>query len=189
MSIAFRQPAEPSDESLVASIRAGDHAAFQSLFHRHYGSLCAFAFRCVGSAEVAEDVVQDVFMYLWRQRDILAIDGSVRGYLFSATRNAATSQMRHSRVVQRTTPDVIALFDRAPITPDRILAVSEATASLQRAIARLPERCRLIFTLQREQSMSYAEIASTLGISVKTVDVQMGRALKALRRALGPNWP
>ena len=189
VTIPFRQHPDASDESLLASIRSSDHGAFQTLFHRHYGALCSFAMRCVGSGELAEDVVQEVFLYVWRNREALAITGAVRAYLFSATRNAATSHLRHHRVVERTKPELVALFDRAPITPDRVVAYAEATESLQRAIARLPERCRLVFTLQREQSMTYAEVAAMLGISVKTVDVQMGRAIKALRRMLGPNWP
>ncbi len=133
--------------------------------------------------------MQDVFLYVWRHREALAIRESLRTYLFSATRNAATSHLRHHRVRERKKPEIVAQFDRPPATPDRIVAFAEASESLQRAIGRLPERCRLVFTLQREQAMTYAEVAATLGISVKTVDVQMGRAIKALRRMLGPNWP
>jgi RNA polymerase sigma-70 factor (ECF subfamily) len=189
VTIPIRKPAEISDELLLASVRSSDHAAYQQLFHRYYSQLCSFALHCVGSADLAEDIVQEVFLYVWRHREALVIRETARTYLFSATRNAATSHLRHQRVIERTKPDVVAQFDRAPITPDRVVAYAEATESLQRAISRLPERCRLVFTLQREQSMTYAEVAQTLGISVKTVDVQMGRALKALRRMLGPNWP
>jgi DNA-directed RNA polymerase specialized sigma24 family protein len=66
---------------------------------------------------------------------------------------------------------------------------SDAGTGLQAAIARLPDRCRLVFTLQREQGMSYVQIAGVLGVSVKTVDAQMGRAVKSLRKWLGPEWP
>jgi RNA polymerase sigma-70 factor (ECF subfamily) len=189
VTIPLRQPAQANDDALLASIRAGDHGAFETLFHRHYGSLCSFALHSVGSPELAEDLAQEVFLYLWRNRETVGIHGDIRGYLFAAIRNAATTHLRHDRVVERSQPDIIALFDRAPITPDRVVGYAEAADAVRRAIARLPERCRLVFTLQREQAMSYAEIAATLGISVKTVDVQMGRALKALRRMLGPNWP
>jgi RNA polymerase sigma-70 factor (ECF subfamily) len=92
--------------------------------------------------------------------------------------------LRHERVVLHHVPDTIALFDRPPRATDADLSTSEIVSAVRIAVERLPERCRLVFTLHREQGMSYREVAEVMGISPKTVDVQMGRALKALRRSL-----
>jgi RNA polymerase sigma-70 factor (ECF subfamily) len=174
----------PSDEELAASIVAGSANAFEQLFRAHYPGMCVFAARMVSSRDVAEDLVQEVFLYVWRQRDVWRVESSVRQYLYSALRHGALRFLRHERVVQKRQPETIALFDRAPRLADADLESSETISLVQAAVARLPERCRLVYTLHREQGMSYAEVAAVMGISAKTVDVQMGRALKSLRRLL-----
>ena len=180
---------EASEPSLVARFTAGDSDAFEVLFKRYYGELCAFASQTMWSSDAAEDVVQETFLYAWKHRADLGIERSFRAYLYASVRHAAISHQRHERVVDRSVGAVVELFNRSPAVPDRILALADATAELQRAISRLPERRRVIFVMRRDQGMSYQEIADALGISPKTVDVQMGRALKSLRRSLGPNWP
>lgn len=139
----------------------------------------------VGSADVAEDLVQEVFLYIWRHRESVQMRTSARVYLYSALRHGALRYFRHERVVQRHVPETISLFDRAPRQADANLLSVETLALIRAAIGRLPERCRLVYTLHREQGLTYAEIAEVMQTSPKTVDVQMGRALKALRRALG----
>jgi len=143
--------AEPAGErELVARVRAGDAAAFQALFHAHHAALCAFAYHQVGARDVAEDLVQDVFVYVWEHRAAWDVRDSARGYLCSAVRHAALSYLRHQRVVERRAPETVALFDRPRPAADRDLAVAETAAVVRAAVARLPERCRLVFTLHRE---------------------------------------
>ena len=179
-------PALESEVALCAAIRVGSTSAFESLFRTHHPGMCAFAARMVRSREVAEDLVQEVFLYVWRNREVWQVRTTVRQYLYSALRHGALRYLRHERVVRRNLPQTISLFDRAPRHADADLAAAETVAVVQAAIARLPERCRLVYTLHREQGLSYAEIAAVMEISPKTVDVQMGRALKALRRSLTP---
>jgi RNA polymerase sigma-70 factor (ECF subfamily) len=176
-----------SDEALAAAFVAGDPRAFETLFRAHYAGMCAFAARMVTRRDVAEDLVQEVFLYIWRNRDAWHIERSVKQYLYAAVRHGALRYLRHERVVRQRLPETVILFDRPPRLADADLESAETIAMVQAAIAKLPERCRLVYTLHREQGLTYAEVAAVMGISAKTVDVQMGRALKALRKLLGPS--
>lgn len=164
-------------------------AAFEALFREYHPRLCGFAYRFVGSRDVAEELVQEVFLYLWEHWDRWDVGRPVKTYLFTAVRNAAVSYLRHQRVVQRFEPDLIDLFSHSRQSADSAMHSAELAVALERAIARLPERCRLVFTLSREQGLTYKEVAEVLGISVKTVEMQMGRAYKTVRRHLAPYWP
>jgi RNA polymerase sigma-70 factor (ECF subfamily) len=178
-------PPLPLDEgAVIAGIRRGSTASFEQLFRAHHPEMCAFATRMVGRTDVAEDLVQEVFLYVWRHREAWDVQTSARQYLYSSVRHAALRYLRHERVVQQHVPETVALFARSPRPTDADLSASEIVSAVRAAIERLPDRCRLVFTLHREQGMSYLEVAEVMGISPKTVDVQMGRALKALRLSL-----
>jgi RNA polymerase sigma-70 factor (ECF subfamily) len=178
------------DTQLIERIRAGDDSAFEELFRTYHAGLCSFAYRIIGSADIAEELVQEVFLYIWERRANWTVtDATAKTYLYSAVRNAALMAIRHERVVQRHEPAMIELFSGPHSSVDDDLHDAELTAQVKRAVSNLPDRCRLIYTLSREQGMSYAQIAATLEISPKTVDTQMGRALKRLRQLLGPDWP
>jgi RNA polymerase sigma-70 factor (ECF subfamily) len=121
-----------------------------------------------------------VFLSLWDHRASVRITGSVQAYLFTAARNRALNHIEHERVVDRFRVSVLSRMTAADVA---VHGEAECFAALemQEALAMLPPRCRLVFNLQRNQGMTYEEVAATLGISVKTVEVQMGRALRALR--------
>jgi RNA polymerase sigma-19 factor, ECF subfamily len=167
-------PRFPNESSLV----------FDELVRTHYGRLCNFAYRFVGSRDVAEDIVQDVLARLWRNREEFDPRDPL-AYLYQAVRNQAVSYRRQQGVRERWSAHAADEIERRPGEDglSRVEAADLATA-LARAVDQLPERCRLIFTMSREQGLSYAEIAKILGISIKTVETQMGRALKALRSRL-----
>jgi RNA polymerase sigma-70 factor (ECF subfamily) len=179
--VVARAPAA-RETGWVEGIRAGDPAAFEALFHAEHAALCAFAYRYLKARDLAEEIVQEVFLFIWERRKTWDVRSSVRSYLFTAVRNAAVSYLRHERVVRRRERDALELFQIPSVHAD--LEEAEILAAVQRAVGRLPERCRLVFTLQREQGLTYAEVAEVLGISPKTVEVQMGRALKSLRKSL-----
>jgi len=168
------------DPVWIERIRAGNVAAFETVFRRLAPSLRLFITRYVDSPEVAEDLVQDLFLSLWRQRDALELRATLTTYLYTAARNRAFNYLKHEQVVakwQRATPGV---SDHGP-TIEQGLFEAELAAALQRAIERLPKRARLMFLMSRQQHMTYTQIAQTLGLSIKTVETQMGRALRALR--------
>jgi RNA polymerase sigma-70 factor, ECF subfamily len=162
-------------------IRSGDEAAFEALFRTFAPSLCAFLTRYVRSRVVAEDLVQDLFLTLWKSRSELRIERAVMPYLFSAAKKRALNYLRHEQVRERFRT---ALLDRPEISSTAGEGEKLELLDVQKAIEELPPRCHLIFTLNRRQGLTYSEIAESLGLSIKTVETQMGRALKALRAKL-----
>lgn len=170
-------------------IRRGDPAAFEALFRAHYEALCAFAARYTDSSAVAEELVQDVFTRLWTDRSKWPAPRNRRAYLFTAVRNRALNAGRRRKLEQdwadaeiigsRTTEDTGG-DDPTPRFQD-----PDAHAQLERAVASLPERCRLVMHLRWREGLSYADIAGIMGISTKGVENQLARGLRALRRSFG----
>jgi RNA polymerase sigma-70 factor (ECF subfamily) len=170
---------------LLARLRQGDASAFDAIFRAWYGPLVGTAERMLRDRAVAEELVQDVMLELWRRRETLAADGSAQAYLFQATRNRVLNHLRHRKIEQRSEPEIIA--DSSPSPPaDAAVAEGELDVAVQRAVQSLPDRCREVFELSRVHGLKYAEIARQLGISVKTVEAQMGKALRTLRERLAP---
>lgn len=171
----------PDDSALLRRISADDAAASAELFERYQARLQRSALRRIGSTAIAEEIVQDVFLALWERRRSLAIRSGIATYLYVAVRNGITSHLRRERLCDRF--EVLAATalqnDRPGI--DTCLTQAETDVAVRAAIARLPERCRLVVTYHRLLQMSYREVACALGISPKTVDAQLVRAVKLLR--------
>lgn len=176
------------DREVLARLRRGDEAAFEAVFRTWYAPLVRLATGLLREQAVAEEIAQDVMLELWRRRESLTPDGSAQAYLFQATRNRALNHVRHTRVRQRGEPYARGPSASAPAGP-AALVEEEIGVALQTALGEMPERTRRVFELSRIQGLRYAEIAETLGISVKTVEAQMGRALRALRERLAPWLP
>ncbi len=173
------------DRELLERLRGGDGAeeAFDAIFRAWYEPLVRAAAAMLRDRAAAEEVVQDMMLTLWRRRDTLAVGESLKAYLYQATRNRALNHIRRLRVEQRGEPFAL---ERAPTHPvaDAALGERELAEAIRDAVAGLPPRCREVFELSRMRGLTYAEIASTLEISVKTVEVQMGKALRVLRERL-----
>lgn len=172
------------DQQWAESIQAGDHSAFERLFYAYAEELCTFAAQHIGDAK-AEDVVQTVFCDLWNRRAKWYPQGSVKAYLFRAVRNTSLDHLKHLRVKQAWEVEEKER-DRtsAQISPADVLQHQELELAMKQAVENLPERRRLIYRMAHHHDMSYAEIASALDIAPKTVENQIGRALKALRAHL-----
>lgn len=158
--------------------------SIEALFHAHYARLCAFVRRVVDSPEIAEEVVQDLFLRLWEQQESDYPPLLTKAYLYRAARNHAIDHLRRRRrerqwLVGKTLEPPSLASDA-----DEDLRNADLARAIDAAIARLPDRCREIFLLHRQQELSYAEIAQALGLSIKTIETQMGRALKSLRLSL-----
>jgi RNA polymerase sigma-70 factor (ECF subfamily) len=177
-----------ADRELLERLRQGDTSAFDTIFRTWYGPLVGTAERMLRDRAVAEELVQDVMLELWRRRETLAADGSAQAYLFQATRNRVLNHLRHLKIEQRSEPDI---RDETASTPHADAAVvhEELDVAVQRAVQSLPDRCREVFELSRVHGLKYSEIAKTLGISVKTVEAQMGKALRTLREQLAAWLP
>lgn len=180
--------ASSDDGSRAASTGAGgpDHAArVDALFHQYYARLCDFVCGLVDSRDAAEDIVQDVFVRLWGQRHALDLRNPA-AYLYHAARNGASSYARGRRTREAWVERARAEDEGAGDATAEGLEFDELTRAVRAAVADLPERCRLCFTLSRDHGLSYAEVARTLGISTKTVEIQIGRAIKAIRARVLP---
>ncbi|MBV7532391.1 RNA polymerase sigma-70 factor [Chitinophaga sp. sic0106] len=159
--------------------------SFEDLFRENHAHCLAFATHYTGDMHEAEEIVQQVFLKLWEKRDTIVITGPVKSYLFSAIRNAAISQWRKATV--RSEKETAYSQHRDAAT--QAAEVRELEQLYHQALERLPERCREVFVLSRHQQLKYAEIAETMNISVKTVENQMGKALKILHQELKEYLP
>lgn len=164
-----------------------DEDSFAAVFRAHYESLVRAAQRLLHERAAAEDVAQEVMLELWRRRDALEPDISLKAYLHRATRNRALNQIRHARTVESAVPYV-----RGPSAlpeSDAGTAARELGEAARAALRALPDDLRTTFLMNRQDGLTYAEIARVLDISVKTVEARMGRALRSLREQLAAWLP
>jgi RNA polymerase sigma-70 factor (ECF subfamily) len=172
------------EQDLQNRIRAGDESAFDAVFRTHYASLVKMAASIVGETGVAEEIAQEVMLELWRRRATLVVEHTWRAYLLRATRNRALNEVRHRKIVEREQ----ALIVDSPSAPsvEEELSTRDLQRAIEGALASLSEKSREVFEMSRMQGLRYAEIASVLDISVKTVEKRMGAALAELREKLAP---
>ncbi len=172
-------------------VREGDYTAFRELFTRHYRSLCTYAMRVVVVREIAEEVVADVFVKLWKNREQIEVHTSFEAYMYRAVRNQALDylKLRSYRCRERDSLDSVQWNSTHAdhYTPIEEIAFNEFYDRVEGCISELPRQCQVIFRLSREEGLRYREIAERLQISVKTVETQMGRALKVLRERVPEN--
>ena len=175
------------DRELVARIRAGDARALEEMYLTYKNDLAAFVDSYVRSPDVTDEIIQDLFLRIWQHRDMWECSGSLGGYLFRAARNRAISHIRHERIDtafrERTTREDLDAQSRTPL-PDASVETDDLARAIDKAIEKLPPRCREAFVLNRCHHLSYAEVAAVMQLSVKTVEVQMGRAFAILRKEL-----
>ncbi len=177
---------ERERQVLLARLRAGDEGAFEQLFRMHAAALCDFAFSYVRSREIAEEVVQDLFCWIWEQRFTVEMAHGVRAWLFTSVRNRSLNAVRFRRLEFELHERVIRDFPsrRVVVQPDAVLAARDLSAAAGELVAAMAPRCREAYTLIRLRQLSYAEAAQIMGISAKTVEIHMTRAMTILRVGL-----
>lgn len=168
------------EKSVFNKIRGDDEKAFRWLFETFYPSLCLYASRFLNDEDHSAEVVQELFVKLWEKRKSLEVDVSVRPYLFRAVRNQCLNQIRYDKVKQLHAAKLQEALLSEDAAGDFFIS-PELMLKLEAGIESLPDKRREIFKMSREQGMKYREIADALGISVKTVENQMGSALRSLR--------
>jgi RNA polymerase sigma-70 factor, ECF subfamily len=166
-------------------IRQSDVSAFEVLFREYYAPLCRFASRFVHDMDTAEEIVQEFFYNYWKNRTTIEIKVSIKAYLYSAIRNQSLKtieqqKVRHNYINSKLNSDEVFV----ELNQLDELQVKEMEQIIDQTLAGLPERCRLIFSMSRHEGKKYQEIASALGISIKTVEANMGKALQQLRNTL-----
>ena len=171
---------------LLKQIAAGDQAAFRQVFTHFYKRLNQFALSIVKTRESAEEIVEDVFVRIWQQRETLPSIQNLRVYLYTATKNSSLNYLSRQAKASITEP-----FDHihvglgdSSLTPEQILITAEIQQKIRAAVEALPPRCKMIFKLVREDGLRYKEIAEILNISVNTIDVQMAIAVKRISMAI-----
>ena len=172
------------DSEIIRRINEGDIGQFETLFRSSYLSLVKYAGKLVKDTDSAEEIVQDLFFRLWQDRGKLKIKSSLNGYLFRAVHNKCLHHLEHLRVIHRHTNEVASDPENMVEKPDDVLEQKELQAKIVKILEKLPERCSRIFCMNRFEGLKYAEIAERLSVSVKTVEANMGKALKEFRKAL-----
>jgi len=170
------------DDKLIKKVRAGDDRAFEELFKLYCRPLVRFALRFVRDTETAEGIVQDVFIRVWRNRSRLDPGLKIRAYLYQAVKNQSLQHLRHLKIVNR--DQSMQGWGKTDGSPEKEVEERETARAVYEAVSELPPHRRLIFCLSKYDHYTYAEIAEIQNISVKTVETQMGRALKFLRNRL-----
>ena len=172
------------DTEIVRRIRQGDTGQFESLFRSSYVSLVRYAKTLIKDHDTAEEIVQDLFFRLWKDKDKLQIESSLNGYLYRAVHNRCLHHIDHNRVVEKYAREMAVMEQETNESPTDILHYRELQAKVAAILERLPEKCGKIFCMSRFEGLKYSEIAEKLSISVKTVEANMGRALKEFRKIL-----
>ncbi len=172
------------DAELIRRLRSDDRSAFDALFRQYARRVYGFALGYVKSPEEAEELVQDVFLNVWEHRHTLQPDGSLRGYLFTATYHAVLNFFRRHTREQRYLEYLRQHFEEAQSHLDEYLDGQELERLTDAALARLPPKRREVFLLSRREGLTYAQIAQRQGISPKTVEAQVSEALRFLRKYL-----
>lgn len=175
---------EIPDKGLVHLLGQRDEKAFEQVFKQHYRALHAYAFTLLKDDAAAEEMVQNVFCKLWERTDGLQINGPIGAYLYRAVHNESLNYLKHLKVRSEHSLRVSYQMDGRGESASRTLRAKELEEKLRAALNELPEGCRTVFQLSRFEDLKYSQIAEVLGISIKTVENQMGKALKLLRTRL-----
>lgn len=170
-----------SDDILMNSIRQDDAGAFEAVYNKYAAQLFHAAHAILKDRETCEDIIQELFTDLWTKRHKLAIR-NLKAYLFTATKNNVLMSIRSGKVKIDITE--LEQLVEGSAASDGVME-KELLQCIDRNVAQLPQKCRTIFILSREEKLSHKEIASQLNISCKTVENQMTIALKRLRSSLG----
>jgi RNA polymerase sigma-70 factor (ECF subfamily) len=177
------------DVALITRLRNGDGTAHDELIRLYGARLIRFAAQTVGSIDRSQDVVQEMFLRMWQNRQTLTVTRDVRAYLFWLTRNRAIHALHADRSAANRDAAWAAVraADRpaSANTGEHALEIAERRTQIWNALSGVPPRCREVFMLVWDEQLTYADVARVLGISVPTVRNQMSRALKRVVEVLG----
>ncbi len=177
------------DKNIVDALRQGDEQVFETIFRTYYERLCNYANTILNDMDEAEEMVQSAFLTVWEKHDTLEIHTSVKSYLYRAVHNSCLNRVKHYKVRKTYGDSVKNQTELLHDDASQDLIGSELDAIVANAIDSLPDQCRLVFKLSRFENLTYAEIAEQLGISQKTVENHMVKALKVLREKLKDYLP
>ncbi len=171
---------------IIERTKSEEELAFELLFRKYYVRLCGFANKFIANSGECEEIVQEVFLNIWEKRDQLKIDHEIRPYLFKSIQNLCFNFLEHKKVVDNyyAVIEVVYRNQTEEFNTYESVLYTELRTRADAVIGALPEQCRKIFQMSRQEGLKYNEIADKLGISVKTVETQMSRALSKLKDEL-----
>lgn len=171
---------------MAIRIKLGDQQAFELLFRKFYVRLCAFSNKFLNDPEEAQEIVQEAFTKIWEGREDIDPEDSLKAYLFKIAQNLSLNRLRKKEVESRYIEIYkLVYIEQQEFSSHESLMAKELEEHIALSIDKLPTQCRKIFELSRNEGLKYREIADFLHISIKTVEVQMSKALRSLRTELG----
>ncbi len=173
-----------NEEVIVNRLINKDKRAFELVFNEYYNIMVLYASRFMDTREEAEEITQEVFVKFWEKCDTLSEDSSIKSYLYRSVHNSCLNTIKHEKVKDGYRQHVIQMMESSYQNEFNNEDPENVRNRINAEIEKLPPRCCEIFKLSRFEGLKYQEIADHLEISVKTVEVQMGKALKTLRENL-----
>ena len=168
---------------LIGKMKTGDRESFNQIFRRYYAPLTRFCVRFVADTDQSAEIVQDLFVKLWTNRDKLTFNSSFESYMLRSVRNAAITYINKERAHAETNERIYTDESDAN-DPSETLQSNNLEASYRKVLASMPEKRREVFLASRYDGLKYSEIADKLGLSQKTVEAHMSAAIKQLREGL-----
>lgn len=170
-----------TDDALQQLLRCGDPPAFDEVYRRYWKMLAQYAYKLTGCKKEVSDIVQDVFVSLWRRRQEFTPSGALKPYLFKCVRNLSLRYLEKNIHQKKYFESLAAFAQQLQVSDVRVAEANDLEEKLNGAVARLPEKMRDVFMLSRYEHLSHREIARKLGIAETTVKKQVSNALKLLR--------
>lgn len=172
------------NKETTADLVNESEAVFEQLFKKHFRELHAYAFSILKDWDIAEEIVQALFLKLWEKNEWARIQTSIKSYLYKSVYHDSLNYIRRQKVqLKYQTTTAYSMKNHTDDAAGK-LKLSELEQHLEKALNKLPEKCRAIFHLSRFEELKYQEIANQLDISVKTVETHMGKALRILRKEM-----
>ena len=174
-----------SDIILINRLRSGDESALTELYNKFWQSLFVSSYNVLKDKELCEDIIQDIFMNIWHNREKLEINISLKGYMYACARYQVFNQFKKNKdkIHVELFEDLDKRFQYS--TPETQLMHEELLNQINSIVQALPEKCQLVYKLSREEQLSHKEIAERLDISTKTVENHITKALHVIRLSMG----
>ena len=177
------------DDLLIGGLERRDKVVFDYIFHYYYSSLCAFSMQFLHDRNAVEDLVQDFFVTLWLDTTGRTINSSLKSYLFAGVRNRCLDFLKHQNVELKYRKSAFFTLFEEDNSAEHFLAESELRLAVNNCLQKLPPRCREIFEMSRLKGFSNQEIAVELGLSKRTVELQISNALRTMKKELVEYMP
>ena len=173
------------DAELTVLLKQRDHIAFTEIYDRYRGVLYLHAYKLTQDTNEAEDIVQEIFIYLWDKAATITFNTGIKSYLYSAVRYKFFNILDHKKVITKHEQSFNDFTSKGAFITDNQVRENELKRLIEMEIAKLPEKMRIVFELSRKEHLTVSEIADKLNISKSTVKKQLGNAIRILRLKFG----